>query len=364
MKGRGILYLQRKPNKGGAQHSLSRVLAHERIRALAPLLVTEEEGWLTRRCGELGVNHMEIDFPSTRSMTGRFFRNRGFAQTVGKKLRDLGAEPVIVHGNDHHECLLVLALSRTLGAKSALFLRSPGMTRRDYVKHRCREVDLLIAVGDELKERVEGWDPGREVTLVYNGVYRDEIRPPKDRAPSFPGVILVIGSHRDWKGWGDVIEALLILKNEGNLPPLKVHFTGREPTPEENDLVLNRLPGIEFRFLGLQEDFLNLVRRYDLVVNATRMESFGMAAIETLAAGVPLLSSRTGVIEKVQKQGHMLFRPGDPPDLARALRCLMADWDKLDFNLEGCQKILYADFSSDRTVDHLVRAYEKLAGDG
>ena len=361
MKGKGILYLQRKPGKGGAQHSLSRVLAHERIRALDPLLVTEEEGWLTRRCDQLGVNHMEIAFPSTRSITGRLFQNRGFARLLEKRLRGIGVKPVIVHGNDHHEGLLVIALSRMLGTKSVLFLRSPGMNRHDYLKHRCREVDLLIAVGDELKERVEGWDPRREVTLVHNGVYRDEIRPPKDRAPAFPEVVLVVGSHRDWKGWGDVIEALLILKNERDLPPLKVHFTGREPTPEENDLGLQRLPGIEFRFLGVQEDFLNLVRRYDLVVNASRMESFGMAAIETLAAGVPLLSSRTGVIEKVQKKEHMLFRPGNPADLARALGRLMVHWENFDFDLEGCQKIILEDFSSDRTVDNLVRAYEKIS---
>jgi len=59
---------------------------------------------------------------------------------------------------------------------------------------------------------------------------------------------------------------------------------------------------------------------YDLVINPSRMESFGTAAIEVLAAGVPLLSSRTGVIEQVQESAEMLFPPHRPEALASALK--------------------------------------------
>jgi alpha-1,3-rhamnosyl/mannosyltransferase len=66
------------------------------------------------------------------------------------------------------------------------------------------------------------------------------------------------------------------------------------------------------------------------VVHPSRHESFGLAPVEVLAAGVPLLCSRTGAIAEIQDDGQFLFEPGDITGLADRLAALRAQWSRLD----------------------------------
>ena len=76
-----------------------------------------------------------------------------------------------------------------------------------------------------------------------------------------------------------------------------------------------------------------------------------MAAIEVLAAGVPLLSSRTGVMEQVQEADEMLFAPAKPDQLASALNRLFQDWPQLDLGVTRSQENIRRRFLIDQTVD-------------
>jgi glycosyltransferase involved in cell wall biosynthesis len=137
-------------------------------------------------------------------------------------------------------------------------------------------------------------------------------------------------------------------------------FTGGRPTESANDLKLGRLRHHRCNFLGRVEAFHNLVRGYDLVINPTRMESFGMAALEVLAAGVPLLSSRTGVIEQIQEQAEILFAPRQPSALAAALKNAILQWDEIDFGVEAAQERIRQRFSIDNTALRVSEAYSRL----
>lgn len=247
-----------------------------------------------------------------------------------------------------------------LRAPSAIFLRSPGMTRDDYFKYRCHQYDLIIAVGDELQQRAQAWDPSRTIKLIHDGICADEFAPPKPKAAVFPERLLVIGSPLDWKGWADLTEALWQLEQEGAWPDLDLDFTGAEPEPARNDLKRGRLKPSRCHFLGRVENFREMVLRYDLVVNPTRMESFGMAAVEVVAAGVPLLSSRTGIIEQVIEQPEFLFAPHRPAELARALQYLRSHWPRLEIGVAKGQANIRARFLIDHAVRKLSAEYERL----
>lgn len=361
--GPGILFVQRRAHKAGAQGSLGRVLTHPAMRALNPWLLTSADGWLVSHCREHGIPVLIEPFPSSRSLPARLMGNRLFAGRVAAKLHERGFSPRIVHANDHLEGLLALRLASALHARTAMFLRSPFMTERDYFKYRCREFDFLSAVGEELLDRARSWDPEKTIALTHNGLYVDEFAPPAEKVPRFPRRILVVGASLDWKGWADLTDALHLLALRGRSVVDQVDFTGDEPDPALNDLRLDRLGGaIRFHFLGRREDFRRLITEYGLVVNPTRGESFGMAAVEVLAAGIPLLTSRTGIIEQVLEAEHMLFRPHDPEDLANALDRLERDWPRLDPGVAQSQQNLRLKFDINRTVERLLNAYSQLLG--
>jgi len=300
------------------------------------------------------------EFPRSRSLTAKLIGNARFAGKVAKKLQASGGDIAIVHANDHLEGLLGLKLAQKLQARSAIFLRSPGMTKRDYFKYRCNEYDLIAAVGDELQSRVQAWDPASRIELIHDGITEEEFAPPKAKLPRAPNRVLVIGSPLDWKGWADLTEALYLLEQEKSLPPMTFDFTGSEPNAKNNDLKLGRLVLSSSNFLGRVEAFRDLVRSYDLVINPTRMESFGMAAVEVLAAGVPLLSSRTGIIEQVQGRSEMLFQPRQPAALAASLKNILTHWGEIDFGAVQAQAKIRKHFLIDRTVERLSAAYARI----
>ena len=356
-----ILLVQKRTHRAGAQTCLARLLRHEALRAWHPILVCSQDGWLTETCNNHGIPTVIETFPGSRSIAARWFQNKSFARRTRMHLERLNLKPAIVHANDHWEGLLGLKLAGEMCARSAIFLRSPGMTREDYFKYECHKYDLIAAVGDELQARVKEWDPSRDIHLIHDGICENEFAPPKPKAIAFPEKILVIGSPLDWKGWADVVEALALLEREDIVPDLQLDFTGDAPEPAKNNLGLERLRKGRRIFLGRVEAFRELVLGYDLVINPSRMESFGMAAVEVLALGVPLLSSRTGIIEQIIEQPEFLFSPRQPADLARALRNLIQNWPHLHFYPAQSQQRIREKFMIDRTVENVCAAYKTLS---
>jgi glycosyltransferase involved in cell wall biosynthesis len=354
-----ILFIQKRAHRAGAQTCLARLLRHltDRYR---PVLLCGENGWLSEECLRNKIEVIVHSFPNSRSLPARLFGNRSFAKEVAELLAARGLNPAIVHANDHQEGLLGIEIASSIGARTALFLRSPGMTKSDYVKYRCAEYGLIAAVGDEFRSRVATWDPARNIKLIHDGIEPSEFLEPKTISAEAPKRILVLGSPLDWKGWADLTAALYTIEQRGVPLPIEFDFTGREPDTKSNDLKLGRLRGARCNFLGRVEAFRELVRGYDLAINPSRMETFGMAAIEVLAAGVPLLSSRTGIIEQVVHSEELLFAPHDPASLASALQNALSNWHRIGFNLPETQNRIKANFLVGKSADLLRREYKSL----
>jgi glycosyltransferase involved in cell wall biosynthesis len=355
-----ILFVQKKPHQAGAQTCLARLLQAQAIRAWNPVLLCSEQGWLTRECERIGVRIVIEAFPSSRSLPARLIGNRLFARRVAKRLREEGLNPTIVQANDHLEGIIGLLIAKQFGAKTSMLLRSPGTSKDDYFKYKANDYDGISAIGDELTERVKGWDTSTDIQPTHDGLLDEEFLPPKARSEHPPRRMLVLGSPLVWKGWRDVVDAIVILEAHGNNLDVAFDFTGDVPNPASNDLKIERVKNTALNFLGHSEKFRDLVRSYDLVINASRMETFGMAAIETLAAGVPLLSSRVGVIDRVQTKPEMLFPAGDAQALAKRIDTLLSDWGKMDFDLPAIQSKIRSQFHIDRAAGQLDAVYRGL----
>src|SRR5438876_3158543 len=67
------------------------------------------------------------------------------------------------------------------------------------------------------------------------------------------------------------------------------------------------------RFCGLRPDVHRFLRRTDLLLVTSHAESFGLAALEALACGVPVVAPRIGGLPEVVADGStgILFHPGD-----------------------------------------------------
>lgn len=348
-----LLFLQRRSHKAGAQTCLARLLRHPRLRALAPLVVCGEAGWLPDELAAHGIEVRIQPFPSARSLAGRLLHNRLFVRRLLKQLPP-GPQRYLVHGNDFQEAPLTLLLGRALAAKTAVFLRSAGMSQADYRKYSCAEADLLITVGEQLLAQLHARDPQRSIALVSDGLYAEEFALPVDASIRPPRRFLVIGTPHPAKGWPDLLDALRLLQDKGCLPADALfHFTGDTAVGAD----LTDFPAGMLDFLGRRTDFPGLARGYDFVINPSRMETFGMAALEVVAQGLPLLSSDVGVIGRVIDVPGLLFPAADVPALAERLARVFAGEVPSVAQRQAFQKAVVDQFSIDHSVEALLAAY-------
>ena len=81
------------------------------------------------------------------------------------------------------------------------------------------------------------------------------------------------------------------------------------------------------RFLGLRDDKAELLAACDALVLPSRKEGLGVAALEAMACGRPVLASRVGGLAETVVDGEtgLLVAPEDPEALAEAITRLQGD---------------------------------------
>jgi glycosyltransferase involved in cell wall biosynthesis len=357
-----IVFVQQRAGKSGAPVALMRLMAHPALQELHPVLLAGAEGWLTGACRQQGVPFVTLPFPRSRTLLARFWGNRRFAAQAKARLEAEGFGPRLVIGNDHLEGLLARALARACGTPSAIFLRSSEMTRQDYLKYQCDRCEAVFSVGDFVFGHLQQWFPRGHAQLLYDGINAEEFLSPKPKAPQFPTRWLVVGSGNPDKGWQDFAAALDLLEEDPAFPALELDFTGDAPTHPQTNMHLERPRRSRLNFIGRQEKFRELLRQYDLVLHPSREEAFGLAMVESLAAGVPTITSRAGVIEKIQTQPELLLPCQDPAGQARAMRRLWQQWPAVDFRLAECQENIRRQFSMEVIAARFAVECRRLMG--
>ncbi len=192
-----------------------------------------------------------------------------------------------------------------------------------------READLCCvpsAASRDTFARAAGLDPAR-VAVVPNGLdpIFSEIRRSPDAAC---GPLLFFGRIDRDKGVLTLIDALARLGPQA--PPLTI--AGRGPLEAA---VRARAAAVgladRVRLIGWQqpEALAQLLAGARLAVLPSFDESFGLAMIEAMAAGVPLVTTRTGALPEVvgDPPGAALVPPGDAAALAQAIAELLRDRD-------------------------------------
>lgn len=350
-----ILFIQNRSGKSGAPVALSRLLRHPEILKFNPILLTSKRGWLSEQCDQFAIPSIIEAFPSSRSAFGLLWKNKSFTKKIINRLRKKNLCPRLIIGNDHLEGILANDFKKNLQIPSVVFLRSSQTTKDVYFKYQCHLASQCYTVSEQLQQRVLDWDSNSGIKILHDGLYEKEILSPKSIPPDFPSKILIAGNESPNKGWPDLVQAIDELEKNSQFPSLEFDFTG-----EQTASFFQKNRRAKFNFISRGKNFTELVREYDLVIHPSRAETFGLAMIETLAAGVPLLCSRVGIIEKIQKNKTLLFEPNNSSDLACKLQALWEKWSSIDFQLEECQNLIRKQFLIDHIAGDLSRDLEEL----
>jgi len=123
-----------------------------------------------------------------------------------------------------------------------------------------------------------------------------------------------------------------------------------------------RRHGLEVEFGYVSNERLAQLRaEAHLFVHASEVELEGMAVLEAMAAGLPILAadSPDSAVPRLVSRPDFLFRPGDPADLARQLDRLF-DTPAVLIEAARRNRERAAQQSFDRSVHQLELAYETV----
>jgi glycosyltransferase involved in cell wall biosynthesis len=226
--------------------------------------------------------------------------------------------PAVVHVHDHIPLREPLRfLQRRLGESTAALV---AIT--DSVLEFARE--MYRVPGERSHKLLYGIDLGPYLRAeASDGLrVREEIGASRD-AP----VLAVIGRINRDKGQDQVIRAMPRILDA--VPRAELWVVGDGPQRAEFEALARELGlSASIRFLGQRSDIPAVLAAVQLTVLPSLWEEgFGLAALEALAAGRPVVAYRTGGVPEVVRDGvtGILVGVGEIPGLADAVVRLLSD---------------------------------------
>lgn len=189
--------------------------------------------------------------------------------------------------------------------------------------------------------------------ITYKDCDRDLLALPEER------VITHVSNFRPVKRIGDVIEIFYKIQKE---LPAKLIMVGEGPERKEAEQLCNTLK-IEDKvvFLGNSSEVDKILSFSDLFLLPSKTESFGLAALEAMASGVPVISSDSGGIPEVNIQGvsGFLSPVGAVDEMAQNAINILRDSKTLKVFKKGAQTTA-TKFDIHKIVPYYEAIYEEV----
>src|SRR5437773_7736323 len=150
-----------------------------------------------------------------------------------------------------------------------------------------------------------------DVRVISNFISPAEYHPPRDGscrgalAPADHKILTHVSNFRPVKR---VVDVVRVFASVCKAMPATLVLIGDGPERDAAEHEADRLGlGEDVRFLGKVDDVAELLRGSDLFLLPSETESFGLAALEAMACGVPVIASAVGGIPEVIAQGETGF---------------------------------------------------------
>jgi len=203
----------------------------------------------------------------------------------------------------------------------------------------------LTAVSRSLAETtVREFHLDRDVRAIPNFVDTRRFRPGRDPgrrhelARAGEKVLLHVSNFRSVKRVWEVVEVFRLVQQRF---PAQLYMIGDGPDRPKAEAAARAL-GVEERvhFIPPVSEIEPWYRAADLLVHPSEMESFGLAPLEAMACGVPVVAYRVGGLPELVEDGRSghLLEVGDVTGLAERAGDLLAHRERWrEFSRRGVQ---------------------------
>lgn len=258
---------------------------------------------------------------------------------------------------------MLMTFHRSLGIESVAW--------RDRLRNAfaCRMSNAVVTVSHERRAHFIDTNFVRpaKVVAIHNGIDVERFRFNADTRRELRDelgvrdqslVLGAIGHFGPEKGLDMVIEACKKLSGEIRL----VIAGGGNAEQQERLTELAKPLGERVTLLGFRRDVNRWFSAFDVFVHAPRLEAFGLVVAEAMAAGLPVVATRTGGVPEIVVDGETgtLVEPESPDALAAAIAKLVDSADRRREWGDRGREVAQDRFRVELQVQRYAKLYERL----
>ena len=272
-------------------------------------------------------------------------------------------KPGLVIAGDIRSVPFAVRAAKRSHCPCLVLLQDSTIKVRHIKAYRVHRADCVLCPSQDMLELARSGGVGNERSLFFPlGIDTERFNPSVEGShiraqwTTKSDAILVgcIGSISQLKGQDILFDAILPILEKDRRIQLVIVGSGRDEFIEELSVrARSFLESGQIRFVGWREDIPAVLAALDVVVMASRSELFPRAPTEAMAAGKPVIATKTGAIEKlfdndrcglsvpvedVSALRKALIRVLDDPDLRRRLGMAGAERIQQSFPMRNVQR--------------------------
>jgi N-acetyl-alpha-D-glucosaminyl L-malate synthase BshA len=238
-------------------------------------------------------------------------------------------------------------------------------------RYSIEESDGVTSISAYLKDKtITDFEISRPIEVIPNFVNCDVYTPivdenlrSKGRARfAQPGeaILIHLSNFRPVKRVVDVVKVFAQVTRE---VPAQLILVGDGPDRSAAEWLAHDLKINErVHFLGKQESVNELLPLADLMIMPSTLESFGLAALESMACKVPAIATRVGGVPELIDHGvtGLLYEVGNVDEMAAGAIALLKDRIRFEAMRDAARKDAQKRFCASLVIPKYVAYYERI----
>lgn len=233
------------------------------------------------------------------------------------------------------------------------------------------KADIIVCVSEYLKKTymkyIEGVD---KIRVVYDGIDMKKFKVKSAKHIRNNTIVIGMPGTAEVKNHKDIIAALGRLKREG-ISNIILKIAGRWSQDKYNSKYLDSIKKLivinnikdNVEFIGMQTDMSAFWQSCDLAIICSKRESFGLAAVEAMACGIPLICSDTSISGELTDNGRNVwyYSTDHEEELAEQIKdCIQKlGTNEMGVRVDKAEKFVRDKFPIELSAEGLYHVYRE-----
>ena len=217
-------------------------------------------------------------------------------------------------------------------------------------------VSAYIFISASQRDLLRDVGLGPDRVFVRHNLIPSRIRPQATRTPT----VVFAGRLDEAKGVRLLMAGWDRYRGQADEPGLKLVIAGGGPLGDEVAAWASDRPSVELKGIVSSDRCAELLSQARAVLlPSTWEETFGLVAVEAMAAGTPPIAAGHGSFTELITAGvdGVLFSPGDPAALALAIADVDTNPERYEALGDQARKTYEERFDPQRSVEELLEIY-------